>query len=189
MSAAKSVSCFGSPPLAGIEYSCIEPDLPLRKYTVAPSLEKDGELTFQPSGVSRTGGAASRANRSSIHSEVLALLASKSTTRLANTSLRPSGESVGDEWRSSVARSRTSKPRAACASVGRASSRATGRRAWRRFMATPDIGISGMDLLRHPRAGGGSMDVVAEAQVHGLQPPRERRCYIGPGSTSPIAFD
>src|SRR3546814_2979299 len=68
----------------------------LRKYTVVPSGENAGELTFQPSGVSRFGGAASRANRSSIHSEVLALPLSPSSTRLANTSLRPSGDSVGD---------------------------------------------------------------------------------------------
>src|SRR5213075_655299 len=106
----------GSPPCAGMAYSCIEPDLALRKYTVRPSVENDGELTFQPSGVRRFGGAASRANRSSIHSDVDDLLAAKSTTRLANTSVRPFGESVGADTRSSVARSRTSKPRAAAAS-------------------------------------------------------------------------
>ena len=96
-SCARSVSCFGVPPAAGIAYSCELPFFALRKYTVLPSGENAGEFTFQPSGVSRVGGAASRANRSSIHNEVLARLASKSTTRLANTSLRPSGDSVGDE--------------------------------------------------------------------------------------------
>src|SRR3546814_810425 len=92
-----AVSFTGSPPAAGIEYSCDESSFALRKYTVVPSGENAGELTFQPSGVSRFGGAASRANRSSIHSEVLALPLSPSSTRLANTSLRPSGDSVGDE--------------------------------------------------------------------------------------------
>jgi hypothetical protein len=73
------------------------PFLPLRKYTDPPSLEKAGEFTFQPSGVSRTGGAASRANRSSIHSDVVALPLAMSIVRFANTTLRPSGESTGDE--------------------------------------------------------------------------------------------
>src|SRR5688500_6215535 len=129
MSLGKSVSRTGSPPRAGIEYSCIEPDFALRKYTALPSDENDGELTFQPSGVNRFGGAASRANRSSIHSEVDDLLASKSTTRLANTSRRPFDESVGAETRSRVARSRASKPRAACAVMGSDNARASGSNA------------------------------------------------------------
>jgi hypothetical protein len=52
---------------------------------VLPSGEKLGELTFQPSGVNRFGGAESRARRSSIQSEVADLLAAKSTTRLVRT--------------------------------------------------------------------------------------------------------
>src|SRR5690606_33803488 len=96
-STGNAVSCTGVPPPAGIEYSCDESPFALRKYTVAPSGENAGVLTFQPSGVSRFGGAASRANRSSIHSEVLALPLLSSSTRLANTSWRPSGDSVGDE--------------------------------------------------------------------------------------------
>src|SRR5690606_18619924 len=96
-SSGKSVSCTGSPPSRPIAYSCELPFLPLRKYTRDPSAENAGEFTFQPSGVSRLGGAASRANRSSIQSEVEALFASMSTTRLANTSLRPSGDSAGEE--------------------------------------------------------------------------------------------
>ena len=42
----------------------------------------------------------SRVTRLRIHSEVLDLLVFLSTTRLANTSTRPSGDSVGAEWRS-----------------------------------------------------------------------------------------
>src|SRR4249919_670470 len=142
MSLGKSVRRTGSPPREGIAYSCMDPDFALRKYTVLPSLENDGEFTFQPSGVRRLGGAASRANRSSIHSAVDDLLADRSTTRLANTSVRPLGDSVGADTRSSAARSRTSKPRAAAASKGRAaathSTRAgNGRTAWRRFIGTP----------------------------------------------------
>src|SRR3546814_17168271 len=83
----------------------------LRKYTVVPSGENAGALTFQPSGVSRFGGAASRANRSSIHSEVLALPPSPSSTRLANTSLPPAGDRVGADSRPRLTLSRTSKPR------------------------------------------------------------------------------
>ena len=91
---------FGSPPASGIAYSCIEPDLALMKYTDLPSAENAGEFTFQPSGVSCCGGRMSRVTRLRIHSEVLALLVCLSTTRLANTSTRPSGDRVGDEWRS-----------------------------------------------------------------------------------------
>ena len=96
----KSVRRLGSPPATGIEYSCIEPDLPLMKYTVLPSGENAGEFTFQPSGVSRCGGRMSRVTRLRIHSVVVDLLVALSTVRLANTSTRPSGDSVGEEWRS-----------------------------------------------------------------------------------------
>src|SRR5687767_4579860 len=129
MSPGKSVNRTGSPPRAEIECSCIDPDFALRKYTVEPSGENDGELTFQPSGVNRFGGAESRANRSSIHNPVDDLLASKSTTRFANTSKRPFGESVGAETRSRVARSRASKPRAASAAMGSDNARASGSNA------------------------------------------------------------
>ena len=95
-----SVSRFGSPPATGIEYNCIEPDFALMKYTLLPSAENAGELTFQPSGVNCCGGRMSRVTRLRIHSEVLDLLVFLSTTRLANTSTRPSGDSVGAEWRS-----------------------------------------------------------------------------------------
>jgi hypothetical protein len=62
-----------------------------------PSAEKLGEFTFQPSGLKRAGGSASRANRSSIHNEVLDLLVALSTMRLATISLRPSGDTTGEE--------------------------------------------------------------------------------------------
>src|SRR5690606_41857309 len=96
-----------------------------RKYTVRPSLENAGELTLQPSGVRRTGGAASRAKRSSIQSEVAALLACVSMTRLANTSFRPSGDSPGEEQRSIETRSSGWNPRSASATAGRTASNAT----------------------------------------------------------------
>src|SRR3546814_19223967 len=90
-----AVSVTGAPPAAGIEYSCDESSFALRKYTVVPSGENAGALTFQPSGVSRFGGAASRANRPSIHRDVLALPPPPHSTRLAHTTLTPAGATVG----------------------------------------------------------------------------------------------
>src|SRR3546814_5772965 len=63
-----AVSFTGSPPAAGIEYSCDESSFALRKYTVVPSGENAGELTFQPSGVSRFGGARSEEHTSELQS-------------------------------------------------------------------------------------------------------------------------
>ena len=133
-SSGKCVACLGTPPLAGITYTCWLPDCALRKYSHWPSLEYAGELTFQPTGVRRVG-AASPARRSRIHSEVDALPRSSplppSISRLAYTTRPPSGESTGEDTRSSRCRSRTSKPRAASAGVAAimpsAAARASGR--------------------------------------------------------------
>ncbi|ODU52214.1 MAG: hypothetical protein ABS98_04510 [Lysobacteraceae bacterium SCN 69-48] len=65
-----------------------------------PSAENAGEFTLQPSGETCFGGAMSRVTRLRIHSVVVDLLVALSTVRLANTSTRPSGDSVGEEWRS-----------------------------------------------------------------------------------------
>ena len=80
-----------------MEYNCIEPDLPLMKYSDWPSVENAGELTFQPSGDTCLGGVWSRVAKLRIHKLVEDLLVSLFTTRLANTSTRPSGDNVGDE--------------------------------------------------------------------------------------------
>src|SRR3546814_8874405 len=45
-----AVSFTGAPPAAGLEYSSDESSLALRKYTVVPSGENAGELTFQQIG-------------------------------------------------------------------------------------------------------------------------------------------
>ena len=73
-STGKSVSCFGVPPLVGMTYSCDVPDFALRKYTLPLAFVTAGELTFHPAGVSWRGFAPG-VDRSSIHSDVDALLA------------------------------------------------------------------------------------------------------------------
>ena len=91
------MSCFGSPPINAIAYNCELPFLPLRKYTVLPSFDTAGELTFQPSGVNRLGGTMSRVRRLRIHNDVEALVTSGFIWRLANTATLPSGVSAGEE--------------------------------------------------------------------------------------------
>ncbi len=91
------MSWTGSPPSGPIRYSCELPDWLLRKNTPLPSGANAGELTFHPSGVSRTGGAESRACRFSIHRELVALPVSMSTSRLAKTRNRPLDDSTGEE--------------------------------------------------------------------------------------------
>src|SRR3546814_16504688 len=88
-----AVSFTGSPPAAGIEYRCDESSFALRKYPVVPSGENAGELTFQSSGVSRFGGADSRANRSSLHSAELALPPPPAPPLLGSEE-----RGVGKEW-------------------------------------------------------------------------------------------
>src|SRR5690606_36984382 len=117
-------------------YSCWLPSFALRKYRVEPSGENAGSLTLQPSGVIPRGGASPRVSRFRAYRAVVAL-SPASTLRWAKTTLRPSGASTGEETRSRLTRSRTSKPRAS-ARVGRAASRQAGSSACRSIIrATP----------------------------------------------------